>query len=67
MRYKLQNLIRPDVRADWLDISAHADAVKAMRQLIRDKQSEFGIKAFTGTATYTYRADSNATEEPYTS
>jgi hypothetical protein len=68
LRYKMQSLLVPDVQADEIEIDQNKAAADGYRQLIRDKQIEFGLGAgYTSTVTYTYRADSSATEEPYTS
>lgn len=65
LKYKLQNLIRPDVKAGWMSVTEHREAVQSMQDLINIKESELGLTGYTGTATYTYRVDSAADEEPY--
>ena len=66
LRYKMQNLMRPDVEADEISIDQHAAAVQSYRDLIKEKELEFSLQRYVSSVTYTYRADSSATEEPYT-
>ena len=58
-------LSQPNFRADWLQID-NASARKSYADLLKLKEREYGIVsgALTGSATYTYRKDSNQTEEP---
>lgn len=63
IRYILTRLSQPNFTADWLTVD-NKGAIDSYRQLLREKQAEFGIAAITASAVYTYRADSLQTEEP---
>jgi hypothetical protein len=67
LRYRRDRMLQPDFRADWLSETNHLEVAKMIDDIIRRKQQEFGLSQYTATVTYTYRADSSATEEPYAS
>jgi hypothetical protein len=64
LRYMKRQMMRPDFRADWLSVSDYSSVVAALDDLIKEKQSEFGLTSFTSTVTHVYRADSAHTQEP---
>ena len=65
LTFKMQALLVPDIEADELSIEKNKEAADGYRRLISDKKTEFDIPTYVATVTYTYRADSNATEEPF--
>lgn len=65
LTYKMHALLVPDIDADELTIQNNKEAADGYRKLIGDKKTEFGVPTYVATVTYTYRADSDATEEPF--
>jgi hypothetical protein len=63
LKYIIAQLSRPDFRADWLQVSS-ADARQGYQAMLAEKRAELGIARLTTTVTHTYRADSDADEEP---
>jgi len=64
LKYIITQLSRPDFKADWLTVN-HEKARKGYEMLLGQKRVEFSIPVFASSATYVYRADSDADEEPY--
>lgn len=64
LQYMKRRLMRPDIKADWISLTGHAAAVKALDELIKDKQAEFGLSSYVATVTHSYRPSSGHTEEP---
>lgn len=58
LRYMRRRLIRPDIKADWVSVTGHAAAVKALDELIKEKQGEFGVSTFSATVTHVRRPSS---------
>lgn len=63
LEYIISQLSQPNFEADWLRVD-HKAAREGYQQLLATKQEKFGLKRFTGTATHTYRADSQRSEAP---
>ncbi len=63
IRYIMSFLARPDFTADWLSVS-NAAARAGYKELLGEKQREFGIPALSISTVHVYRADSDADEAP---
>lgn len=66
VRHIIRQLSRPDVRADWLQVS-HAAARAGYEKMLRSLEAEFGIKLGGGVGNKsisTYRGDSETVTEP---
>ncbi len=63
LRYIIQQLARPDFKADWLMVT-NDEARKGYQAMLNEKRREFGIAAVTAETQHVWRADSLADEAP---
>lgn len=64
IRTIIAKLSEPDFQADWLRVSA-SEARKSWERMLSEKKREYGISTVIASATFTYRADSDAEDAPY--
>lgn len=63
LKYIIMQFSRPNFKADWLSVD-NKTAREGYEKALKDKCQEFGISLMTASTTHTYRADSDADEEP---